>query len=554
LDFYLWIGDDTAAGSDAADVFTVKVDNVTVFSANATQINSYPAFMPVSVDVSSYANGMPHEIKFASVTSGQVVSFHLDDVFLAVTPAPRTISGNVGVGGTTLHYVDGISKTVIVDGNGNYSISVPYSWSGVVTPHKTGYTFTPTSKSYTNIQSNQTNQNYTAQACVGCADISAVVGTTTMGQYTLASGQAITPYYNGVAGGPVVVESTNGTNIFTSEHRNYQTSFSETLGYPENQLTTEYWFTRYAYNSNVKTWILVANPSGSTANVSLYIGDLVNPKESFQVAAGASVTKFYDGVAGGPVVVKSTNGVNIFASEHRNYQTSFSETLGFPANQLTTEYWFTRYAYNANVKTWILVTNPSNSPADVAIHIGDLVTPKESFQLAAGASVTKFYDGVAGGPVVVKSTNGVNIFASEHRNYQTSFSETLGFPANQFTTEYWFTRYAYNANVKTWILVTNPSNSAADVVIHIGDMVTPKDSFTLPAGATVVKFYDGVAGGPVLVKSTNGVNIFASEHRNYQTSFSETLGFPDNQLTTTYWFTRYAYNANVKTWLLMAYP
>jgi hypothetical protein len=56
--------------------------------------------------------------------------------------------------------------------------------------------------------------------------------------------------------------------------------------------------------------------------------------------------------------VVSTNGVNIFASEHRNYQSSFSETLGFPDNQLTTKYWFTRYAYNANVKTWLLIANP----------------------------------------------------------------------------------------------------------------------------------------------------------------------------------------------------
>jgi hypothetical protein len=58
------------------------------------------------------------------------------------------------------------------------------------------------------------------------------------------------------------------------------------------------------------------------------------------------------------VVVQSNNGVNILASEHRNYQTSFSETLGYPHNQLTTKYWFTRYAYNANVKTWILIGNP----------------------------------------------------------------------------------------------------------------------------------------------------------------------------------------------------
>jgi len=251
-------------------------------------------------------------------------------------------------------------------------------------------------------------------------------------------------------------------NIFASEHRNYQTSFSETLGFPHNQLTTKYWFTRYAYNANVKTWILVVNPDPSlTANVSIYIGDLTTPYESFTLGAGQSAVKYYDaasgGPVGGPVVVQSTNGVNIFASEHRNYQTSFSETLGFPDNQLTTKYWFTRYAYNSNVKTWILVVNPTNSTADVSIFIGGSGTAKESFSLAGGASVVKYYDQLADGPVRVESTNAVNIFASEHRNYQTSFSETLGFPDNQLTTKYWFTRYAYNSNVKTWLLVLNPN-------------------------------------------------------------------------------------------------
>jgi hypothetical protein len=206
----------------------------------------------------------------------------------------------------------------------------------------------------------------------------------------------------------------------------------------------------------VKTWILVANPSGSTAEVSVYIGDLENPIESFNLGAGASVSKFYNGVANGPVLVESTNGVNIFASEHRNYQSSFSETLGFPDNQLTTTYWFTRYAYNANVRTWVLIANPTNQTAEVSVYIGNSATPLASYSLLPGTAVTPFYNGVANGPVQVVSTNGVNILASEHRNYQTSFSETLGYPEDQLTTTYWFTRYAYNANVRTWLLIAHP--------------------------------------------------------------------------------------------------
>ena len=466
-----------------------------------------------------------------------------------------SIAGNAGIGGATLSYVNGTVKTMAADGSGNYSITVPADWSGIVIPYKTGYTFTPVSRTYTNLQSNQTSQNYAAEACVDCPDVSVQIGESPMGNYTLAAGESVIPFYNGVADGPVLVESTNGENILTSEHRNYQTSFSETLGYPDDQLTTEYWFTRYAYNANVKTWLLIANPANADADVEIYIGDLTTPVDSFSLTQGSAVSKFYDGLAAGPVLVKSTNGVNILASEHRNYQTSFSETLGYPDDQLTTAYWFTRYAYNANVKTWLLVINPSNTDADVEICIGDLTTPYDSFSLAAGATLSKYYDGLVDGPVLVKSTNGVNILASEHRNYQTSFSETLGYPANQLTTEYWFTRYAYNANVKTWLLIANPDPSqTAEVSVYIGSDPDPIASYSIPASATVTPFYDGVANGPVRVVSTNGVDILASEHRNYQTSFSETLGYPEYQLTTKYWFTRYAYNANVKTWLLIANP
>ncbi len=79
----------------------------------------------------------------------------------AVTP---TISGNAGVAGATLSYTDGTAKTAISDGSGNYSLTVSYNWSGTVTPSKTGFTFRPIKRTYTNIVTNRTNQDYTATA------------------------------------------------------------------------------------------------------------------------------------------------------------------------------------------------------------------------------------------------------------------------------------------------------------------------------------------------------------------------------------------------------
>jgi predicted outer membrane repeat protein len=73
-----------------------------------------------------------------------------------------SISGNAGVGGATLSYMEGTPKTVNANGSGDYSFSVPNNWSGTVTPSKTGFNFSPDHRDYANVTSNQTGQNYTA--------------------------------------------------------------------------------------------------------------------------------------------------------------------------------------------------------------------------------------------------------------------------------------------------------------------------------------------------------------------------------------------------------
>jgi hypothetical protein len=75
------------------------------------------------------------------------------------TAITYTISGNAGVAGATLSYTDG---STTAGAGGNYTITAPYNWSGTVMPSKTGYTFTPTSRTYANLLANQIAQNYTA--------------------------------------------------------------------------------------------------------------------------------------------------------------------------------------------------------------------------------------------------------------------------------------------------------------------------------------------------------------------------------------------------------
>jgi len=87
-----------------------------------------------------------------------------------LTPPSVIITGNAGVGSVTLAYTENGPKSVLSDGSGNYTISVPSGWTGTVTPKKIGYQFTPASKSYSNVLTNQTAQNYTASVCPTCAD------------------------------------------------------------------------------------------------------------------------------------------------------------------------------------------------------------------------------------------------------------------------------------------------------------------------------------------------------------------------------------------------
>lgn len=78
------------------------------------------------------------------------------------------ISGNTGTGGVTLIYGD--NQFAMSDSNGNYSITVPQSWTGSVKPYKVGTSFNPGSRNYTNVQAHAAAQNYTASNCPSCAD------------------------------------------------------------------------------------------------------------------------------------------------------------------------------------------------------------------------------------------------------------------------------------------------------------------------------------------------------------------------------------------------
>jgi hypothetical protein len=83
------------------------------------------------------------------------------------TPGLIWISGTlmgdnaVPVQGAILTYVvGGVNKYAVSSVLGKYTLSVPYNWTGTVTPTKTGITFVPTHKDYATIKISQVDQDY----------------------------------------------------------------------------------------------------------------------------------------------------------------------------------------------------------------------------------------------------------------------------------------------------------------------------------------------------------------------------------------------------------
>ena len=115
-----------------------------------------------------------------SLNVGDVLSFGVNDVswgngdtsgfnaIITSTPTPQpVVSGSVktasgaGVSGVTITFSNS-GETATTDASGNYSVTVANGYSGTATPSQTGYTFSPATKSYSNLTTNQTGQDYTA--------------------------------------------------------------------------------------------------------------------------------------------------------------------------------------------------------------------------------------------------------------------------------------------------------------------------------------------------------------------------------------------------------
>jgi hypothetical protein len=477
---------------------------------------------------------------------------------------PPQITGNVGVARVILNYMDGTPKTVTSQSNGNYSLTVRNNWSGTVTPTHACFTFTPINRSYSNVSTDQSTQNYTPalKTSSGCADIKVLIGGIHQAQYGLAPGASMRQSYAGVNNGPVKIASTNSVSLIGAERVIYKvngvnTSFTEMMGLPNSQLDKTYWLPWYN-TKDLDTQLRFANVSPSTATVRLYIEGQektsgCTPSSSpYTLATGASLRVRCAGVNNGPVKIVSTR--NIVASQRIIYKvngvnTSFSEMMALPNKQLSNIYWLPWYN-NKDMDTQLRVASVSSSPATVRIYIGGqekttgCMPSNSPYTLPAGASLHVSCPGVNKGPVKIESTQ--NILAGERVIFKvngvpTSFSETMALPNSQAGKIFWMPWYD-NVDLDTQLRFANVTSQQATVHISISGVEMTGSPFTLAAGVSTRKSFPAVNNG--LVKIESNVKIVAAERVIYtvngvNTSFSEMMGLPGNQVNTTYWFPWY---------------
>src|SRR4029453_19173164 len=88
------------------------------------------------------------------------------DAVTLVSQATQSIGGTVTVSGSPLagvHFsASNGGNCLDSNGAGQYTCTVPLGWSGSVTPSLIGYNFTPPTRSYASVVSDQSSQNFTA--------------------------------------------------------------------------------------------------------------------------------------------------------------------------------------------------------------------------------------------------------------------------------------------------------------------------------------------------------------------------------------------------------
>jgi hypothetical protein len=376
------------------------------------------------------------------------------------------------------------------------------------------------------------------------------IAATLEGQYIFAHKSSLRQSYAGVDNGPVRVQSTNGVPIVASERVSYfngsaWTSHSELMGLPVNQLTTSYTFPWYN-NLDLNSQLRFGNVGTATTTVTVTIAGVF--KGNYTLLPNESRRVSYPALDKGPVKVTSSGGVPIIASLRVAYfdgsaWTSFSEMMGMPSPKLTNSYVFPWYN-NLDLNSQLRFGNVGGATTTVTVTIGGVF--KGNYTLLPNTATRISYPALDSGPVKVTSSGNVPIIASMRVAYfdgsaWSDFSEMMGLPLSSLSSHYSFPVYN-NVDLNSQMRFGNVGSAPTTVTVTINGVL--KGTYNLNPNQSRRVSYNGMNSGPVVVQSTGGVPIVASERVAYfngtaWSSFAEMMGLPQAQLSTTFVFPWY---------------
>ena len=392
------------------------------------------------------------------------------------------------------------------------------------------------------------------------SNVNITIGGALMGSHLIRPGASMRQTYPGVNSGPVKIESASRTAIIDSERVAYfdgsaWTSFSELMGLPSNRLSTSYVMPWYN-NASLNTQLRFGNVGSAATNVTVTVGGVA--RGTYFLAPNQSARISYPGLDSGPVVISSSGGVPIIASERVAYfngsaWTDFSELMGLPSSALTNTYWLPFYN-NSELNTQLRFGNVGTKGTNVTVTVGGVV--QGTYFLAPSQSTRVSYAGLNSGPVKISSSGSVPIIASERVAYfdgsaWTSFSELMGLPGRQLKTSYVMPWYN-NSELNTQLRFGNVGTAPTVVTVSVGGVV--RGNYYLVPNQSQRVSYAGLNNGPVKIESSGGVPIIASERVAYfngsaWTSFSELMGLPSNQLYSSYvlpWYNNVELNTQLR--------
>ncbi|HET9907380.1 MAG TPA: hypothetical protein VFQ23_12080 [Anaerolineales bacterium] len=399
----------------------------------------------------------------------------------------------------------------------------------------------------------------------GSANVQVNIGNNHVGGFDIPHVGSINPSF--VANnGPVKITSSNNVPILASmqaiwREPGYRSSYSELMGLPKEQLSTEYWFPWYnnLYPHIMDQGFRIANINATSPNtIEIWMGNTLLDRFDLGIAASTRVGYAVDN---GPIRVictTCTGNEKILAAmrviwREPGQRTSYSELMGLPKEQLSTEYWFPWYnnAVPASLDQGFRIANVDSSTHTIQVRVG--TTLLDSFALDAGASVRTSYF-IDNGPIRVVCTDcggGGKILAAmrviwQEPGFRFSYSELMGTPKEQLSKEYWFPWYnnAAPASMDQGFRIANVDTSIHTIQVWAG--TTLLENFTLTGGASARKAYT-VANGPVRIictTCTSSGKILAAmrviwQEPGFRSSYTEMMGLPVEALSTEYWFPWY---------------